>query len=730
MSRRSKRKHIEAAARELAPIVGESSSVIFAAEDSGTADGPKKFTVQVYNGGALRVGYWDYPVVIDLAGMVARRNVIANLDHDKSMRVGHVTAVTNDGSKVVLEGVASAASSHRDEVVDSAKAGFPWEASIEASPTTEPDFVGEKQTVTVNGKTFTGPVYVARKTELYGFAFLSRGADAGTKVKIAAEAASSTKERNVKPELKAWIEAQGFDVSQINAQQLASLTAVFESIQAAENPPKKDIFAGNDGAALMGDDHWDVNEIRAAHHDNVENLDVLAAKYEDNVDGKQARSIIASGKQALIAVKQKAVDEKWSLARFELESIKASQAVELQFVRAERPTGPAIHASVKDASPLVIEAALAQTVGIQNVDKLYDDKTLQAAHTQFRGRIGLKQLLTIAAASNGMQCGPGFAIHAGNVRDVLRYAVMPIEAAFSTLSLSGILSNVANKEILDGYMEEDQSWREVSMVRNVSDFKAVTSYRMLDNMEYDELGADGRIAHGTLGEESYTRQAKTYAKMFSITRQDIINDDLGAFDALRSRIGMGAAKKFNKVFWTKFLDNSAFYTTGRTNYISGSTSNLGTDGVGLSAGVEAFRKMRSPAADGSKKLGESVGGRPEILVVPPELETAADILFRNTNLGAVAGSAANNHANKYRPVVVPWLSDANFTGYSTTAWYLFRAPRMMAPMVVSFLNGVATPTVESAEADFDQLGIQFRGYHDFGADQAEYLSGIKSKGAA
>jgi hypothetical protein len=51
-------------------------------------------------------------------------------------------------------------------------------------------------------------------------------------------------------------------------------------------------------------------------------------------------------------------------------------------------------------------------------------------------------------------------------------------------------------------------------------------------------------------------------------------------------------------------------------------------------------------------------------------------------------------------------------------------------MVVSFLNGQQSPTVESADADFNTLGIQFRGYHDFGVDKAEYVSGVKSKGAA
>jgi hypothetical protein len=49
---------------------------------------------------------------------------------------------------------------------------------------------------------------------------------------------------------------------------------------------------------------------------------------------------------------------------------------------------------------------------------------------------------------------------------------------------------------------------------------------------------------------------------------------------------------------------------------------------------------------------------------------------------------------------------------------------------VAFLNGRDMPIVESADADFNTLGVMFRGYHDFGVDQAEYLAGVLSKGAA
>jgi hypothetical protein len=40
-------------------------------------------------------------------------------------------------------------------------------------------------------------------------------------------------------------------------------------------------------------------------------------------------------------------------------------------------------------------------------------------------------------------------------------------------------------------------------------------------------------------------------------------------------------------------------------------------------------------------------------------------------------------------------------------------------MEVGFLNGQRAPTVEQADADFDTLGIQVRGYFDFGVSKGE-----------
>ena len=46
----------------------------------------------------------------------------------------------------------------------------------------------------------------------------------------------------------------------------------------------------------------------------------------------------------------------------------------------------------------------------------------------------------------------------------------------------------------------------------------------------------------------------------------------------------------------------------------------------------------------------------------------------------------------------------------------------------AFLNGNESPTIETADADFSVLGIQMRGFHDFGVSLQDPRGGVKSNG--
>ncbi len=676
---------------------------------------PKRFVIKAYSGGLLPVGGFQHPVVVDLSGLEIPGSIPILIDHEKSVEatLGATDNIANDGRQLMLEGVVTGQSAKSQQVLAQAAAGHTWQASIGAM-VIESEDVPAGQTATANGQTFTGPVVIARRAVLRETSVLPMGADSTTSVNLAASARRFLK-GSAAMSFEDYVKSLGLDAATLTPEAAAALQTSFAAmtpaapVAAAPAVPAQAQVAAPTAAAGA------VLDLQASL---AEGRKMIAAQFRKSHEIQ----IKAAGFPEIIAT---AIDQDWSIDKVELEVMKKKE-----LTARTRPTSFNASQGSAENLPMVIEAAVCVTRGIKDTEKQFDDKILQAAHSQFRRGVGLQQVFMMAAAANGMYLAPGTRINASNIREVLQYACSPqqIQAAFSTVSLPGILSNVANKEILQGYMEEDTVWEKIAATKTVSDFKTVTSYRMLDDMTYEELGPGGKIKHGKTGEESFTRSADTYAKMYSITRQDIINDDLSAFDDLRARLGRGSAMKLNDLFWATFLGNlGTIFTAARTNYISGSTTNLGTDGVGLGLGQKAWRQRTSPSADVAKR----VGGTAKFLLVPPELETIADALYVGRNNSSVKVSDVNTFAGKYNPICAPQLSDSSITGYSTTAWYLLGDKSMGAPMVVSFLNGQQTPTVESADADFNTLGVQFRGYHDFGVDLGDgYLNALMSKGAA
>jgi hypothetical protein len=648
----------------------------------GSAQLPQ-ISIVAYNGGAMRpAGAWGNTIV-DLTGVAVPTRggavpILLNHDHEKI--IGHAI-VTIDGA-ITAHGVVSGTGVSAQEFLGSARNGFPWKSSIGLS-VAKRSFLKESETATINGTAVSGPITIVERSLLGEISVLPWPADQTSSVDVLGAATDHTecrRHRSMDPKFAQWLEASGFDVQQLTDAQAVTLKASYDATQ----PPKP------------------IPKVEAEP-------DLLTARREqeaaETLRVAEIRKVCAGDHPELEA---QAIRQGWG-----------PEKVELQVLRAERERAPAVHTPNREVPNLqVLEAAAARTGGLQNLERAYDEKVLDASDRLFRHGIGLQQLLMEAASMSG--CHQRY--FRGNEEEILR-------AAFSTKSLSGILSNTANKFLLEGFMHVEDAWRQIAERRSVTDFKTITSYRMTGDLQFEEVGPAGEIKHGTIDEESYTNQAKTYGKMFAITRTDLVNDDLGALTAVPRRIGRGAGLALNHVFWTSFMDNSAFFTSGRGNYISGATTTMAA--AGLTQGVTAFRKLTD--AD-----GKPLGTQPRILLVPPDLEVATQELFVSTNINtsyAVTENiqrqpSANVFVGKYRPVISTYLSNTSYTGYSVTAWYLLADPLDMATIQVAFLNGRETPVVESADADFNTLGIQMRGYFDFGVAKTEYRAGVMSKGAA
>ena len=370
--------------------------------------------------------------------------------------------------------------------------------------------------------------------------------------------------------------------------------------------------------------------------------------------------------------------------------------------RDERPAAPAIHmAQPTSRSPEVIEAAFALQGSLPNVEKMYDAKTLEAA-AKIQRTTSLGEVL-ISAAEEGGYTGSR-RLTAATLRPIL-------QAAWATHSISGILSSTVNKFLLAGFNGVESSWRSISSVRSVNDFKALTSYRLNGGMKFEKVAPGGELKNAAVSDESRTISAETYGIMTSVTRNDLINDDLGALTAVPQRIGRGGALKLNDIFWASFQDDSAFFTTGRANKkaTAGALSL-----ANLKAIATMFRKLKDPD-------GNPVAVEPRVLLVPSDIELAAAEIMGSALLvgGSSAAPNVNVLAGRYQVVSTSYLSSAE-------DYYLLASPADMPVMEVAFLNGVQSPVVETAEADFNTLGVQMRGYFDFGVARAEYLAGVKA----
>jgi phage major head subunit gpT-like protein len=390
------------------------------------------------------------------------------------------------------------------------------------------------------------------------------------------------------------------------------------------------------------------------------------------------------------------------LAKFDSLTERFDKMEKLAATRDERPASPAVHVAQPAAvTAEVIEASFALQGNLPGVEKKYDAKTLEAAH-KARREISLGEVMLQAAVANGYD-GPR-RVNASTLRPILA-------AAWATHDISGILSSTVNKFLLAGFDSVESAWRSISAVRSVNDFKTVSQYRLNGGFTFEKVANGGELKNAQAKDEVRTISADTYGIMTSVTRTDLINDDLGALTAVPQRIGRGGALTLNDVFWASFKDDSAFFTTAKGNKKTSATA-LGL--AGLKEALAVYRKLKD-------RDGKPMATQPRVLLVPVDLEITGAELMNSIQIasGNTSGQPSTNvFAGRYEVVSSTYLTDEK-------DYYLLASPADLPVMEVAFLNGVQSPIVETAEADFNVLGVQMRGYFDFGVAKAEDLAGVK-----
>ncbi|MCL1857447.1 MAG: hypothetical protein FWF84_07420 [Kiritimatiellaeota bacterium] len=411
-------------------------------------------------------------------------------------------------------------------------------------------------------------------------------------------------------------------------------------------------------------------------------------------------------------IKAKAVKEGWTVEQTELAVLRAEK---LDKVRDGRPSfNVSVPAGTQGGGAEVLAAAVCQSCGLSNAEKHFKPEHLEAAQKAYKGSVGLKQVLYTMAASAGYNGNPFFTGSNAQIREVIR-------AAFSTNSMESLISNVANKFMMQGFIAEETTWREIAKIRpDVKDFREFSTYARLNQLRLQSLAQDGKLKHGALGDEKLTNKLETKGVILQITRQAIINDDIGMLRDLTTDFGVGAAVTLAEDFWKEFLDDAAFFTAGNGNLTTGAGSALGRDSLKAAlTKIKSFKK---------KVLGtEEVVGLPaKFLLTGNALEFTAREWLMSTAIVSGSGGpipAANLLYGMATPLVSKYIT-------SETNWYLINDPVARPIIEVAFLQGKVMPTIEDVEPDADELGISMRCYWDYGIKKQLPEAGLKVTGAA
>lgn len=288
-------------------------------------------------------------------------------------------------------------------------------------------------------------------------------------------------------------------------------------------------------------------------------------------------------------------------------------------------------------------------------------------------------------------------------------------ALTTTSALSAIADNLAHKSLSSGYNEVATTYGAWTQTGSNTDFKIAKRYRIYDAMAPVKIPEGGEFSYSELLDESVGVQLATYGDATNFTREMMINDDLDVLVKIPKLLRTSMERYKNHLAYKALID---------ANNYSSAKGNLGTAAaLSVKSLGEAKKLMRK------QKLGNNtvLNIVPKYLIIPAALETVAEQLLTSTADPEGKNSGVSNPANRTRSNL-ELIVDATLDELSgETAYYLVATKGMVDTIEVCYLNGNAAPIIETG-TDFNNLGINFRMYHDFAINVLDTRGLVKNAG--
>lgn len=300
-------------------------------------------------------------------------------------------------------------------------------------------------------------------------------------------------------------------------------------------------------------------------------------------------------------------------------------------------------------------------------------------------------------------------------------AAIVTRALHSTSDFPLLLGDAVGRTLRTAYEAAPAGAKAVARQSTARDFRPKSKVMLGEAPALKKVGEHGEFTRGTMAEAGESYRLDTFGRIVGITRQAIINDDLGAFADLSRRIGAAAAE-FEAAFLVDLLtmaggigptmsDGKTLFHADHGN-LAAAGGALNVDNV--SAARTALRSMKG--LDGKTPINAA----PRFLLVPAALETAAEKVM--AQIYATKAADANPLSGTLTVVVDPRL-DAK----SATGWYVFADPAQTEVLEYSYLENEPGPQIET-RSGFDVDGVEVKVRLDFGAGAVDWRGAYRNQG--
>lgn len=298
-------------------------------------------------------------------------------------------------------------------------------------------------------------------------------------------------------------------------------------------------------------------------------------------------------------------------------------------------------------------------------------------------------------------------------------ASLVTRALHTTSDFPIILGDTVGRVLRDAYQAAPSGIRRLGRQTTARDFRAVNKIMLGEAPLLEKLNEHGEIKAGTMAEAREAYKVETWARKIGVTRQVLVNDDLGAFSDLARRMGQAAAETEARILVTLLeagSGNGPTLSDGKTLFHADHGNKAGT-GAAISDATLSAARLALRTQKGIED--RTIRMTPRNLLVPPALETTAEKWL--ASIAPATAADVNPFSGSLSLVVEPRLSSA-------TRWYVTADPGEIDGLEFAYLSGAEGPQVES-RSGWDVDGVEIRVILDFGAGFIDHRGWFMNAGA-